>query len=564
MQKNYLDKIEKYLSRYFWLVILILSIPAIWALFVKGFFGASDELHIAWLFEMDKTLSLSQFPPRYVPDLSYQFGYPLFNFVFPLPFYLGEIIHKLGFNFVDSVKTVLGLSLVLSVFSMYALLKNLTSRINSLAGALVYLYTPYRSTDVYVRGAIGETLAFVFLPLVALSVIKITEKTSNKLWIGLGGLSLAALVLTHNITTYMFMPFLLLLVLINLLFEFSLIKLVKVASMIILGLLISSFFWVPALLDSSLMRYDTVFNFIDHFPTLIQLTKPSFGYGASVAGPYDGMSFFIGSVNWILVLLASGIIFKNWKSLTTLRKQMAIWVLISFLSTIFMMNYRSVFLWNITPLLPFFQFPWRFLIITTFLSSFMIIFTDHFKYSKQLSLLLLLLAVGLNFSFFRPHDFLGRTDSYFINKYIPNKDISPEYRMVQEEYLRLPKDTVKRPDNLYPKAYAPDNSIKGIYEKNALESVVFIEASQSSQINISKYAFPGWIGILDGNKIDYKIGQPFSQLVFDIPAGSHKLEVMFRETSFKLFLDLISVLFLVVALVFLWPNSTRKMKKQDD
>src|SRR5216684_48647 len=104
-------------------IIGLLFIPVVWALFVPGFFGASDDIHIAWLFEMHKTLFSGQIPPRYVPDLSYGFGYPLFNFIYPLPFYMGELFHLLGLNFVDSIKAVFFISIPLSAFFMYLLIK---------------------------------------------------------------------------------------------------------------------------------------------------------------------------------------------------------------------------------------------------------------------------------------------------------------------------------------------------------------------------------------------------------------------------------------------------------
>ena len=82
-----MEKLEKLLARYWIFIILFFSIPAVWALLVPGFYGASDDLHIAWLQQMDKIIKMGQIPPRFVPDLSFGFGYPLFNFVFPLPFY---------------------------------------------------------------------------------------------------------------------------------------------------------------------------------------------------------------------------------------------------------------------------------------------------------------------------------------------------------------------------------------------------------------------------------------------------------------------------------------------
>src|SRR3989344_8282296 len=98
-----MEKITRFIFNLKNLVILLLFYPAVRALLVPGYYGADDDLHIAWLFELHKTLNLGQIPPRFVPDLSFGFGYPLFNFVFPLPFYIAEIFHLSGFSLVDSI-----------------------------------------------------------------------------------------------------------------------------------------------------------------------------------------------------------------------------------------------------------------------------------------------------------------------------------------------------------------------------------------------------------------------------------------------------------------------------
>ena len=110
-------------------IIILLSIPAIWALLVPGFYGASDDLHIGWLFEMNRVIKMGQIPPRFVPDLSFGFGYPLFNFVFPLPFYIAEIFHLIGFSLVDSIKLLFLLSLPLSGVFMYLFLREFSNNL---------------------------------------------------------------------------------------------------------------------------------------------------------------------------------------------------------------------------------------------------------------------------------------------------------------------------------------------------------------------------------------------------------------------------------------------------
>ena len=517
-----MQKVEEFLAKYHLLIILALSIPAIWALLVPGFYGASD-LHIAWLKELDVTLRAGQFPPRFVPDLSFGFGYPLFSFVFPLPFYISEIFHLLGLTLVDSVKTVFLLSIPASGYFMYKFLKEHTSVWLALAGAVLYIYTPYRATDIYVRGAFGEAVAFIFPPLIAWAITKTSREKnlgtkSVTKWIGILGLGIGGLILSHNIMAYMFLPFLIVLAL---MISFNIRSLLG----FILGLLVSIYFWLPAVLESGLMKYDTVFNFIDHFPTLKQLITPYFGYGASVPGPYDGMSFFLGGVNIILIVLAL-ILFKK-------LNKISVWALVMIAASIIMMNFRSTFLWQHLPLIPYFQFPWRFLSLTTFATSILVITLSDFKFGKYVGIAIILAAIILNFTDFKPHDFLGRTDAYYLNRYIPVPVASEEYLKTGEEYLRLPKATEKRPTEV-----SPNISLKSTFE---------VDTNIPKTVDYYKYNFPGWVVKVDGNKVDTSAGKPYGQIEFQVPAGKHVVEVAFKETLFRGILDIISLLSVIVA-----------------
>jgi hypothetical protein len=542
-----MEKLEKIINKYILLILVFFSIPAIWALFVPGYFGASDDLHIAWLYQMHKTLMMGQIPPRFVPDLSFGFGYPLFNFVFPLPFYLGEVFHLLGLSFVSSIKAVFLISIPLSGIFMYMLLRQFASSSLSLVGALLYIYTPYRAVDLYIRGAIGEIVSFIFLPLIILSVIKISQDKGIK-WVGIGALALASLVLSHNITAYMFFPFVGLLLIIQFFLNSrKKVFIFKSLSMILLGFLVSIYFWLPALLDSGLMKYDTVFNFVDHFPTLRQLITPYWGYGGSVPGPGDGMSFFLGGVN-LLILISGGVLFlSRWKKLDNQKRLLVWWALSAILAALLLMNHRSSFLWSNLPMLPYFQFPWRFLILTTFFTPLLVIAFEGIKFKRYLVIMVPLIILPA-ITYFRPQDFLGRQDEYYLNRYIPYPSASEEYKKTQEEYLRLPRNTKVRPDKNYPRVSNGNVNISEALKSNDLDMVFKVTSDQGGSMNYNKYFFPGWTARIDNKAINISAGEPFGQITFFVPAGTHIVEVSFEETTLKKALDAISLVSFLVSL----------------
>ena len=547
---------KRSLSKYIFPVILILSIPAVRYLFVKGFFGVSDDMHIAWLYEMDKIIRAGQFPPRFVPDLSYGFGYPLFNFVYPLPYYFGEIFHLLGLSLVDSIKTVFILSIPLSMYAMYRFLKEFLPQALALAGAVLYVYAPYRATEMFVRGTIGEIIAFVFIPLVALSFVKITQNKNIYRWIGISGLAIAGLVLSHNIMAYMFMPFAFALLLARIIWLARDKKKAILQSLaaIILGLLVSSYFWIPAIRESGLMKYSTIYNFYDHFPTIKQLITPYFGYGASDPGSYDIMSFYIGIVSLIVVVMGTLLIFIKRKKISKEEKIFAFWGLIIFIISIFMMNYRSAFLWRIIPFLPYFQFPWRFLAMVTFASPVLLLGLSKLKHQTLISLIVIIFAIVLNFSYFKYSEFLGRGDDYYLNRYIPVPVASQEYKNITDDYLRLPSGTDTRPDKNYPLVYGAMGVIKSFNETSPLSVTISTDYSKDSTLNYSKYYFPGWIAKIDGKSTEIKIGKPFGQITVDVPAGKHTIEIKYTESKPRLIFDFISLGSLALALYFIFKK----------
>jgi hypothetical protein len=535
-----MEKLEKFLTKYSWLTLILLSVPAVWSLLAPGYFGVSDDLHIGWLFEMDRAVRMGQIPPRFVPDLSYGFGYPLFNFVFPLPFYLAEIFHLLGFSLVASIKAVFLLTIPASLYFMYKLLKEYASELVALAGAAIYIYAPYRATDIFVRGAVGEALAFAFLPLVFLSFVKLEK---NRQWIGISALAIAALITSHNIVAYMFLPFLLA----YLLGRVIAIKVNRspivgrYLAALILGLLAASYFWVPAIFESGLMQYSTVFNFADHFPTIKQLITPYFGYGASVPGPGDGMSFFVGTIGLSVVGIGLVSLLFQWRKFSQKELWLLVWSGATFLISILMMNYRSSFVWRSVPFLPYFQFPWRFLTLTTFIAPLFVIALAKLKPSQWVWGLVLILAVGLNFTYFKPEQFLGRQDEYYLNRYIPLPDASQEYKQTAEEYLRLPKGTEVRPDRNYPRAYADVRANLVVSEVNALDAVIQTDYPAEFVLNYNKYYFPGFVARIDGEPTELAAGKPFGQITLKIPAGSHRVEIEYRETTQRKTVNILSL-----------------------
>src|SRR5260221_8138750 len=155
------------------IVILLLSFWAIRPLFNSGFFPMHDDTQVQRVYEMGKSLSDGMFPVRWVADLGYGYGYPIFNFYAPLAYYFGGAINLIGIDSLISTKIMMVIGILFSGASMYLFAREFWGKKGGLISGLLYLYAPYHAVDIYVRGDVAEFWAYGFIPLAFLGVYKV-------------------------------------------------------------------------------------------------------------------------------------------------------------------------------------------------------------------------------------------------------------------------------------------------------------------------------------------------------------------------------------------------------
>src|SRR3989337_2467079 len=165
------------------LVIFLFSVFLSLPIVKLGLYQMHDDQQVARLYLFYKAAKEGQFPVRWVDELGFGFGYPLFVFYPPLVYMLGEVFHLLGFGFIDSVKLVFFFSIFLSGVGMYVLIKEVWGKLAGLTAALFYMVLPYRALDIYVRGALAEAFSFVWLPLILWSYHMFYKTRKHIYWI---------------------------------------------------------------------------------------------------------------------------------------------------------------------------------------------------------------------------------------------------------------------------------------------------------------------------------------------------------------------------------------------
>jgi len=518
----------------FLFAVLVISFWAIKPLFHFGFFPIHDDTQVVRVAQMAQALKDGQFPVRWVRDLGYGYGYPIFNFYAPLPYYIGALFNLLGFNALVATKIMMGLGIILAGVFMFFLAKEFWGEFGGLVSALFYVYAPYHAVDVYVRGAAGEFWAMAMLPLVFRGIYKIFQK--NHWGVIIASLGFSGVILSHNLTAMMALPFILL----NILFLFIFSKDKKQFGFWILdfgffSLGLSAFYWLPALTE---MKYTKVFgqigggaDFRDHFVFLDQLWASPWGFGGSAPGRLDGMSFMIGKVHILSSFLALVL------GLFLVKKNRGVFIFFggSLLLAIFFTNKISLPIWEAIKPMAFIQYPWRFLIFASFFSSFLsgLIINLQPKKIKWWSPLTAGIFVGallfFNLKYFQPQTYLKVT----VPDYLTEENIKWRISKISDEYL--PKDfTVPKDKSEVAwekiEIVSGQAEIKSIFNKSHFLKFE-IEAMEPIEILINTAYFPGWKILINQKEEKPKIEE--GRIKVSLNAGRQKVFLKFGNTPVR-------------------------------
>ncbi|MDQ7029130.1 MAG: hypothetical protein Q9O62_04810 [Ardenticatenia bacterium] len=181
-------------------LVVLLTLPALWPLARPGYWRSDDGLiHLFRLMALRQAVEAGNWYPRLFPEFAFEYGFAVFHYYAPLTYYVGLLLTWAGAGDIAAMKGAFGLSLVASALAMWWLARDVwADEAAGLMAALIYTYLPYHLADVYRRGALAESWAFVWWPLVMWGVWR-----GRRVPVVVG---LAALVLTHNLSALLFAP----------------------------------------------------------------------------------------------------------------------------------------------------------------------------------------------------------------------------------------------------------------------------------------------------------------------------------------------------------------------
>jgi hypothetical protein len=550
----------KLLKENIWLIVLFgVSFLAVIPFFHSGFFNIHDDAQIQRVFEMKVALLDGSFPVRWVGDLGYGLGYPIFNFYGPLPYYLGAIF-SIFTTPLMATKIMILIGVIGSSFSMYFLAKEFWGKIGGFFSALLYLFAPYHALNVYVRGDIGEVYAYLFAPIIFYAIWKF-YKTSKYSFIVIGALAYCGLIISHNLSAMMLSPFILFVVIILAILK----RKYSIFLIPLLGIMISSFYFIPALSE---IKYTNLMSaiggtadFHDHFVCPIQLWSSPWMFGGSSKGCIDGLSFRLGKLHFIFVVTA--ILFALWYFKKEKEKSIAVLLTSLFLLlSIFLMLDQSRFIWEIIPQMKFFQYPWRFLLAASLFSSFLsgsiIYFLSKNQTQKNkvilygIYLILLISPVILYSKIFAPQTFLAKKSEDYTNQY----SLSWTTSKISDEYMPPNFSKPKSPNDIIKNKISANNVLIEKLSQKSNKLYVEIFAPESSDITIHIPFFPAWKFYLNGQIANYKVTN--TGVLITIPKGRNIVEARFKQTNIELLANLITISGILILFVGIIYNKRKK------
>lgn len=348
-----------------------------------------------------------QIPPRIAPNLVNGYGYPVFNYNYPLANILSLPFSIANFNYELTFK-IITMSFVLLAFfgaNLFLKAKNF-SRSSRIFALLVFALNPYILTSIIFRGNIGEVMAWGILSWVFyfLEKIKMSKKFFSKDFFLLT-FCLSALFLAHNIIAFFASILLIFYLIFSYWHNWQLLK--KFILSFLWAFVNSLWFWLPAIMEKSLTILDNVdltLNYAQHFPNLSQLLRLPIQFGYSYWGNVDSMSFGLGAVQLFITLIAIVYLFKK-KAQEHLVFFIALFVLLLGQLKI------TQPLYDLIPFANFIQFPWRLALLFSIvlLPVSALIFTYLKKPLKYLLVLVVFLQL-LQFLQVEPIDYQYKTN----------------------------------------------------------------------------------------------------------------------------------------------------------
>ncbi len=538
------------------------------------------------LHQLLAALTTGQFPARWMPDAAYGYGFPFFNYYASLPYYFAALFRFYGFSFVLSLKLTQLVALLVAAAGAYAWARSLgRSSPQAFLASAAYTFAPFHLVNVYARGdSLSELWAMAWYPLILWRAHRWHEAPTFIQAFTLA-LCVGGLIVTHNISALLFMPFLIFYLMPRSWTTYKNAKALLPSSCealllpLLWGLALSAFFWLPALGETSAVQIGGAnsgfFAYTQHFRST-DLIQPTWFFNFD-ALPGQPTPMSIGLVQ--ALALAAGLGVSAWRIFRQRRLESGDgFLLIGLALSTWLMTPASAWVWEYMPLLPYAQFPWRFLSIQSLFAALVIarltppspvvgqpqlpitnyalrfIAKHPFGTPYALASLLALSTLG----HLRP-DFIPLADA----------DVTVERLRLYETFTANMGSTIGYeylPNAVQPRPYISDAVLgraprlkvlsgaasgEQAWKRGANEQWTIDVEGSGATLAVPTFYWPGWQAEVNGQSLAVRPAESLGWITFDLPAGQHAVKLWLGRTPLRALAEGLSLLALILP-VNLW------------
>ncbi len=513
---------------YLYLLVVFSILPLI-SLLRKGVYESGDmSIHIYHAISFFNSIKDGVLVPKWGPELNAGYGYPVFIFMYLLPYYLISFVHSFGISFISSFKLVLAISYLTSGIFFFKWASSHFGEKVAFGSAIFFLFAPYHLVDLHFRVDIGEIVALSIIPLSFLVAKKIND-TQKPIFYLINSFVITLLIISHPALSIASIP-LLVLYLFFMAYQTNkdwFIVSAKYIFSILGGIGLSSFYWFVTLVN---LQYVRVFPFEQlQFVNIDNLLYSPWRYGLLFQGPYGELSFLIGYAQFLVVILGLYLYFS--KRMGKENIFFLFWFILFFV-TIFFMLPLSRELWKIIPLIDNFQFTYRLLGINIFITSAIAgIVLKKYK-NSLLFYLIVFFAISTTILNWGNRKVIPEINDSALILNLPystvegagvSQGISKWTDINQPWFSEIPSKPIEVVEGRA--------SFKQIF-KERLEHVYIIQSEENSLIRENTLYFPGWNININGEEQTLLFDEK-GIINFRLDQGLYKVNLSYNEPTQK-------------------------------
>lgn len=532
LMTNLIFKIKKTPPRI--IIILLVSLICFLPLLRSGFIWGHDiRWEIIRVAEYARIIREGVFPVRWGGNLFFGYGYPIYNFFPPLFLTVTSILHIIGLPIELAIKLVLFCIFFLSGYGFNKFARNFYPEKAAILAGCCYIFSFYFLFNIHIRDAFSESMALTIIPFIFDSYYKLIAKKRNNTKQALKcSILLSLLVLSHIISTIIYIPILAMFIIITITTykKWNAIKAIIFSGG--LSFLLTAFFTLPILLERkyislNLLKAD-IFTYSNHFKTLWDLV-------------FRVDQFIYISVFPIIIIAITLLYLRVTKN--KIKRSLDTFFIGIVVFATFMITPQSRFIWDNLSFLHFLQFPWRFLSVVNFgvafLSGYLWYFHKLFKFKKFIHYFIIIYSFVIIIYLHPFYKYLSVSDEYIspksireaghttsTNEYLPRDTNASEYRAF--------KLLVRNSNNL---------DITYIRDNNNIKEFI-IKSDDEKSISLNLFNFPGWKVYINKQEVEI-LKDRFHLIKFNIKKGKSIVKVVFQNTFIRKTGNILSIIGLV-------------------